>query len=252
MLRVEQISCGYGDEEVIHEVSFSLEEGERIAIIGPNGCGKTTLLRAICGLLPSRGEIFLEDKKLREMKRKDISQRIAFMPQISNVLFSYTVYETVMLGRYAHGKHQVFQREQKEDKEWVMACLEKTGILSIKDKQITELSGGQLQRVYLARVFAQNPNIILLDEPTNHLDLKYQIELVEELKNWSQEKKHSAIGVFHDINLALSFANRVLLLEEGRIVELKRSEDFDLEKISRVYGMDVQKYMLHSLKRWDI
>lgn len=252
MLRVEHVTCGYGEKAVIQDVSFQLEEGERIGIIGPNGCGKTTLLRAICGLLPSQGEIYIEDKNLREMKRKDISKKVAFMPQMSNVLFSYTVYETVMLGRYAHGKHQIFQNEQKEDREWVLACLEKTGILSIKDKLITELSGGQLQRVYLARVFAQNPNIILLDEPTNHLDLKYQIELVEELKSWSREKRHAVIGVFHDINLALSFANRILLLEDGKIVELQRSEDFDLEKISRVYGMDVKKYMLHSLKRWDI
>lgn len=121
----------------------------------------------------------------------------------------------------------------------------------LKDRQVTELSGGQLQRVFLARAFAQDPQIILLDEPTNHLDLKYQIELMEYLKEWSSKGGRCVAGVLHDINLALSFADTLLLMDEGRVQAFDSVDTFDLSQISRTYRMDVQNYMRESLKRWE-
>ena len=173
------------------------------------------------------------------------------MSQLSSFSFSYTVYETVMLGRYAHMKRGAFGGESKEDREIVLESMKHTGTLDLKDRLITELSGGQLQRVFLARAFAQDPQIILLDEPTNHLDLKYQIELMEYLKEWSSKGNRCVAGVLHDINLAMSFADTLLLMDEGRVQAQEKVENFDLTLISRTYHMDVQSYMRESLKRWE-
>lgn len=251
MLQVKHVSCGYDRYPVVKDVSFSVGEGQRLCILGPNGCGKTTLLRALAGILPYTGEIAVCGEPMNGMKRKQAAQKIALMTQLSSFSFSYTVYETVMLGRYAHKKSGLFTGEDARDRQIVLESMEHTGVLELKDCLITELSGGQLQRVFLARAFAQNPQIILLDEPTNHLDLKYQIELMEYLKEWSGQGGRCVVGVLHDINLALSFADTLLLMEEGRIQAMEKVDQFDLSLISRTYQMDVQRYMRESLKRWE-
>lgn len=251
MLQVKNVSCGYDKHPVVKDVSFSVKEGERLCILGPNGCGKTTLLRALAGILPYSGEVNVCRQSLTGMKRKQAAQKIALMSQLSSFSFSYTVYETVMLGRYAHMKRGAFGGESKEDREIVLESMKHTGTLDLKDRLITELSGGQLQRVFLARAFAQDPQIILLDEPTNHLDLKYQIELMEYLKEWSSKGNRCVAGVLHDINLAMSFADTLLLMDEGRVQAQEKVENFDLTLISRTYHMDVQSYMRESLKRWE-
>lgn len=251
MLKVSNVSCGYDKYPVVKDVSFSVKEGERLCILGPNGCGKTTLLRALAGILPYSGEIIVCGESLSGLKRKEAARKIALMSQLSSFSFSYTVYETVMLGRYVHMKRGALNSETNKDRRIVLESMERTGTLELKDRLITELSGGQLQRVFLARAFAQDPQIILLDEPTNHLDLKYQIELMEYLKEWSSKGNRCVAGVLHDINLAMSFADTLLLMEEGRIQAVDKVETFDLSLISRTYRMDVQSYMRKSLKRWE-
>jgi len=183
MLSVENLSCGYDGVDVISNINFSVNYGEKLCIIGPNGCGKTTLLRAICNLMNYKGSVALDKKDISKMKRKEISSSIALMTQLTSIYFSYSVYETVALGRYLAFSKKIFTEETKTDKEIILSSLENVGLIDIKDKPITELSGGQLQRVFLARVFVQEPKIILLDEPTNHLDLKHQLELIEHLMN---------------------------------------------------------------------
>lgn len=250
MLEVAHVSCGYGGAPVVKDVSFQVEEGKRLCILGPNGCGKTTLLRGLAGILPIEGSVKVQGKNLNRMPVRQRAQKIALMSQLSSTYFSYTVYETVMLGRYIHQKKGVFSRETKEDRGIVEESLNKVGMLELKDRQITELSGGQLQRVFLARVFAQEPQVILLDEPTNHLDLKYQLELMENLKTWASRSGHCIVGVLHDINLALSFADTVLLMEEGTVKACDSVEKFDLSLLSQTYQIDVHKFMQDSLKRW--
>lgn len=251
MLSVKNLSCGYDRTLVIKDISFSVKTNENLCILGPNGCGKTTLLRAIAGLIPISGEIYIGDINVNKSSRKRISKKVALMNQITSVYFDYTVFETVMLGRYTHMSSSIFCRESEEDKKFVLDCLDKTGVIDLRDRPITELSGGQLQRVFLARVFAQNPEIILLDEPTNHLDLKYQIELVDYLREWSKTNHRCVIGVLHDINLALSFADRILLMDKGEISALEGLSAFDLDLIDNIYQADVKSYMLNSLKRWE-
>ena len=250
MLEVAHVSCGYGGAPVVKDVSFQVEEGKRLCILGPNGCGKTTLLRGLAGILPIEGSVKVQGENLNRMPVRRKAQKIALMSQLSSIYFSYTVYETVMLGRYVHQKKGVFSRETKEDRNIVEESLNRVGMLELKDRQITELSGGQLQRVFLARVFAQEPQVILLDEPTNHLDLKYQLELIENLKAWASRSGHCIVGVLHDINLALSFADTVLLMEEGTVKAFDSVENFDLSLLSQTYQIDVHKFMQDSLKRW--
>ncbi len=252
MLKVERLSCGYGKQLILQDISFSVKEGEKVCILGPNGCGKTTLLRAASGMMPFEGTVTLQGKSLKEMGRHCIARQMAVMSQTAQIYFSYTVYETVMMGRYAHRPKGLFSSSNPiQDKEIVEQCLCDVGLADIKDRLITQLSGGQLQRVFLARTFAQTPNVIFLDEPTNHLDLKYQIELSELLTNWSQQKNRCVVGVLHDINLALSFADSVLLMQEGRVVCHQPVSQLDLEQLGKVYDTNVSEYMRQALKRWE-
>lgn len=251
MLHAEHITCGYGDKPVVQDLSFSAQSGQILCILGANGCGKTTLLRAVSGLLPSTGSITAAGLDLRTAPRRQVAQTVAFLSQLSNLYFSYTVYQTVEMGRYAHRSPGLFGGAAPGDGEMVRSCLEQTGLWELRDQPITALSGGQLQRVFLASVFTQDPQIILLDEPTNHLDLKYQLELVAYLKEWSRQDGHCVVGVLHDVNLALAFADTILLLEDGRMQAFEKAENFDLSLIDRVYHMDIQRYMKDSFKRWE-
>lgn len=250
MLQIEHLTCGYGGAPVVKDVSFRVREGERLCILGPNGCGKTTLLRALAGLLPSSGDIRLEGSDLRSLSARQRARKVALMSQLAPAAFDYTVYEAVMLGRYAHRTGGPLAGESEDDRRTVQESLHLTGTWELRDRLITELSGGQLQRVYLARTFAQEPRVILLDEPTNHLDLRYQVELIESLKAWSASAGRCVVGVLHDLNLALAFADTVLLLEQGGVAAHEPVGDFDLSLLDRLYGMNVREHMKTTLQRW--
>ena len=186
------------------------------------------------------------------MKRKELAKKVAVMSQVASIYFSYSVYETVLLGRYLHLKENSLKKPSKSDREYIKECLEAVNLYDVKDKQINTLSGGQLQRVYLARTFAQDPNIILLDEPTNHLDLKHQLELVEYLKDWTSKKNRAVVGVFHDINLAMTLADKIVLLDQGRVAAYGTKEEvLTSKKLQLTYGVDVVSFMRKSLEQWD-
>lgn len=183
ILTLRDVYAGYGGRDIVRGVSLTVDSGERFCILGPNGCGKTTLLRAIAGLLPARGEVLLDGKPIARMKRREIASHVALLSQLSQVYFSYSVFDTVMLGRYLHLRGAL-RTPSREDRDCVRRCLETVGLWEAREAMIDTLSGGQLQRVFLARTLAQEPSLILLDEPTNHLDLKYQAELMESLRDW--------------------------------------------------------------------
>ena len=251
MLRVENLSCGYNGTDVVNSVTFTAVENEKLFIIGPNGCGKTTLLRAIAGLLPYSGTVYIDESDTGTLSKKELSRKVALMSQFSEIYFSYSVYETVMQGRYAHLKESLFKTETQTDREVVASCLEITGLLELKDKNIQELSGGQLQRVFLARVLAQEPQIILLDEPTNHLDLRYQLEFMSYLEEWVKLPGRIVVGVIHDLNLALSFADRLMILQDGEVFAQGNCGEIDLELIDQTFNTNVKDYMVQSLKKWE-
>ena len=250
MLRVEHLTCGYGGPPVVKDVSFRVREGEKLCILGPNGCGKTTLLRSLAGLLPCEGTVEMEGSDLRRLPARQRAQKLALMSQLAPATFDYTVYETVMLGRYAHQRGGLLSGESEADRKAVEESMDLTGTWELRDRLVTELSGGQLQRVFLARTFAQEPQAILLDEPTNHLDLRYQVELIDSLRLWADRPGRCVVGVLHYINLALAFADTVLLLDRGSVLAYERMENFDLSLLDSLYGMDVRGHMKTTLQRW--
>lgn len=252
MIELKNLSAGYNGIDIVKNVSLKLDAGVNLCILGPNGCGKTTLLKAIAGIIPSQGDVLIDGKSVKAMKRHEIAKEIAVMSQLSTIYFSYTVFETVLLGRYLYMKDNLLKEPSEKDKAYVRKCLETVGMLDEQDKQINTLSGGQIQRVFLARALAQETNIILLDEPTNHLDLKSQRELIHYLKKWSKDHKHSVIGVFHDINHALELADYLLVLgKDGAMIFGKPEEIINSNLLNEVYEMDVAGYMIDCLKKWE-
>jgi iron complex transport system ATP-binding protein len=252
MLSLQNVNSGYKGTDVIFNISLKVKEGENLCIIGPNGCGKTTLLKAISGLIPHKGSIKIDGIDINEMKRADMARKIGVLSQISTIYFSYSIYETVLLGRYLHMKGRTFKEPSSKDKEYTDKCLKAVGLYSIKDKQINELSGGQLQRVYLARTLAQEPDIILLDEPTNHLDLKHQADLIDFLRDWSKYEGHSVIGVMHDLNLAIKLSDKVLVLDKGRMAAYGNAHEvISSNLLNKVYDMNITEFMVDSLKLWE-
>lgn len=252
MLEVKKVSTGYNGFDVVHDVSFSVDRGENLCILGANGCGKSTMIKAISGYLPKKGAIEIDGVDIEQMKRKELAKKVGVMSQVASIYFSYSVYETVLLGRYLHLKENSLKKPSKEDKAYIKECLEAVNLYDVKDKQINTLSGGQLQRVYLARTFAQDPDIILLDEPTNHLDLKHQLELVAYLRNWTRKKNRGVIGVFHDINLAMTMADKVVLLDKGKVAAYGSKEEvLTSKKLRLTYGVDVVSFMRSSLEQWE-
>lgn len=253
MLKLNHVCAGYGDVEILHDVSCHFEKGKNYCILGPNGCGKTTLIRAMAGLIPATGTIELESRNLKALRRKEIAARVAVMSQITQVYFPYTVYDTVMLGRYQHIQAKgLFAGPAANDREKVEECLETVGLQDLRHKMIDTLSGGERQRVFLAQALAQEPGVILLDEPTNHLDLRYQMELIDYLAQWSSDGQHSVIGVLHDMNLALHLTRNVLFMQAGRIVRQGLFDEIaDSAFLNQLYGADIAGFMKNSFERWQ-
>ena len=251
MLEINDLSCGYGSKDVVKEISMSVHDGERLCVLGPNGCGKTTLMSALSGIIPYKGSARLYGKEIREYSRRELSGLVAMFSQLSYVQFGYTVYDTVAMGRYLKSKGRL--GITTEDKKAAGEYIGRLGLSEISDKPVTELSGGQLQRVLLARAFAQEPKLLILDEPLNHLDISYQIALVELIKDWlSQDKTRTVVGVVHELNICPMLFDRAVLISEGR-----KTADGSVEgvlkgdELAKVYGTDVRTHMRRSLMFWE-
>ncbi|MGM9536475.1 MAG: ABC transporter ATP-binding protein [Intestinibacter sp.] len=251
MLEVKKLYSGYEGRDILKDINFTVKNGENLCIVGPNGCGKSTLLKSIANILDYKGSILIDGQEVFSMNRKHFAKKVGLMSQITEIYFPYTIYDTVSLGRYAYSKG-VLSKLSKEDEEIILDSIDKVGLLDIKDKLITELSGGQMQRVFLARVFAQDPDIILLDEPTNHLDFKNQIDLLENLKEWIKINNKIVVGVLHDLNLVQYFADNVLMLQNGQVVSYGPPQKVLNDPIlDDLYGIDIKGFMLNILKRWE-
>ena len=251
MLEVKKLYSGYEGKDILKDINFTVKNGENLCIVGPNGCGKSTLLKSIANILEYKGNILIDGQEVFSMNRKYFAKKVGLMSQITEIYFPYTIYDTVSLGRYAYSKG-VLSKLSKEDDEIILDSIDKVGLLDIKDKLITELSGGQMQRVFLARVFAQDPDIILLDEPTNHLDFKNQIDLLQNLKEWIKTNNKIVVGVLHDLNLVQYFADNVLMLQNGKVVSYGPPQKVLNDPVlDDLYGIDIKGFMLNILKKWE-
>lgn len=250
MLEIKNLYTGYDNKEIIKNINFNVKRGENLCIVGPNGCGKSTLLKSIANILEYNGSVKLDGKEVNTLNRLELAKKIGLMSQMTQMYFPYTVFDTVALGRYAYSKG-AFASLSNEDTQIIVDSMKKVGVYELKDKMITELSGGQLQRVFLARVFAQNPDVILLDEPTNHLDFKHQIELLENLTEWVKDNNKIVVGVLHDLNLVQYFADKVLILKDGMEVDYGLPKDvFSGSTLNDVYGIDIKRFMTNILEKW--
>jgi len=250
MLEVKGLYAGYGSGDVIRNISFSVEKGRSLCVLGPNGCGKSTLLKSIARILDYRGSVLVDGSDISTVPRKQLARKIALLSQNMQVFFPYTVYETVSMGRYAYSQG-LLKNLSAQDRSIIDDTLKKLDLWDIKERMIDELSGGTLQRVFLAKTMAQTPRLILLDEPANHLDLKHQIALLDYLKSWVKENDTSLIGVFHDLNLARYFGDTALLMDEGNLAACGSIEEMlDSEIPQKVFGIDIRAFMQNSLEKW--
>jgi iron complex transport system ATP-binding protein len=258
LLKAENLRAGYGGGEVLHGVSLEAAAGEILCVTGPNACGKSTLLRALARVIPARGTVVCKEAadsaafvSTAALPRKALARRIGLLSQIPGDAFPFTVYETVATGCYAR-QGGLALRLDKMEKININAILEQLSLLDKSDKLISTCSGGELQRVLLARVLAQDPLVILLDEPTSHLDIKHQAASLTFLRDWARTRSRAVVAVIHDLNLARVFADRALLMADGKAVASGPPEAvFTGEALSRVYGMDVRAFFTEALAAWE-
>jgi iron complex transport system ATP-binding protein len=251
MLTVRNVYSGYNNVDVLHDININATRGEVLCIVGPNGCGKSTLLKTLINILPYRGSVLIDDREVSSIPRKILATKVALLGQMEHIDFPYTVRDTVSLGRYAYTSG-FFKSFTKNDNDIVNNLMERLGLSEVQNVLINELSGGQLQRAFLARTLAQTPEIILLDEPTNHLDLSHQIDLLKLLRQWAKENNKIVIAVLHDLNLVQCYADTAAIMHNGKIASRGEPQNIFLDDtLKGIYGIDVKQFMLESLGKWS-
>lgn len=215
-LVVKDICFAYNSVDVLSQVSFDVHQGQIVGIIGPNGSGKTTMLKCINRVLKPRvGTVLIDDKDLKTLSRKEIALEVGVVPQNNEIRFPFSVMDVVMMGRSP--ALQTFERESKEDMEIVEEAMRMTNVLKLADREIDQVSGGERQRVIIARALAQRPKILLLDEPTLHLDVNHQLEVLDLVRDLAKREDLTVIMVSHDLDLAARYCDRLIMLSKGEI-----------------------------------
>lgn len=242
LLEVNNLCVFRGKNKILNDISFSVSSGDWLMLIGPNGSGKSTLIKGIMGELETTGLVKLNDKDFHSFSNVEKALNIGVLSQKNNPMYSFTVKEVVELGTYAK-KKGIFKIKSKEDSTYIDEILKKTKLYDLKNKSILSLSGGELQRVFLAQVFAQNPDILILDEPINNLDVNFQKEILEYILEWKNKNNKTVISVIHDLNLAYTFCTKAMILDKGIIKSLgEKTEVFSPNNLNEVYKIDVRNW----------
>ncbi len=249
MLQVNDLTVRYGDLTIVDHLSFTAEEGQWLMIVGPNGAGKSTTLNAITQGTVYTGQVLFEGEDMKKKKAAERARCVGVLMQNHFAEYAFSVEEVVALGRYAYSAFLASRSD--EDEQAVENALALTGMISQRKQSILTLSGGELQRTFLAQVFAQDPKLLLLDEPTNHLDLVYQKQVFELIGKWLQTPGRAVISVVHDLSLAKAYGTKVLLMDRGRkVVCGPAAEVLVPEHLDPVYQMDVGGWMRQMLGQW--
>ncbi|MFJ7060265.1 ABC transporter ATP-binding protein [Streptomyces griseobrunneus] len=236
-LEARDVRLGYGDREIVPGLSVTVPPGRITVIVGPNACGKSTLLRAMARLLaPSAGAVLLNGRSIQEMPTKEVAAVLGILPQSPTAPEGITVSDLVGRGRYPH--QGWFRRWSAEDDEAVAQALLSTDVLELADRPVDELSGGQRQRVWIAMALAQRTDILLLDEPTTFLDASHQLDVLDLLTDLNRERGVTMVAVLHDLNLACRYADHMIAMKDGRILAEGRPADIVTEElVGEVFGM---------------
>jgi iron complex transport system ATP-binding protein len=242
MLSIDDVTIRYEARTVLRHVSLDVHAGEVLALIGPNGVGKSTLLRACSGTLkPIGGRIFSDGQDVQHLRVEERAKLIAVVPQAVRLPEIFNVYETVVMGRTPYLGW--LGRESAQDRSAVQAALERTATLELAHRPLGELSGGEQQRVMIARALAQTARILLLDEPTAHLDLKHQANVLSLVGELAHRENYAVLIALHDLNLAAQYADRVALLSNGAVAAIGTPEEVLTEEhLSSAYGLHITVY----------
>ncbi len=242
MIRVERLGFAYAEQAIFTGLDFTIERGETLSIIGPNGCGKSTLLRLLRGnLRPHRGEIRWDDRPLLQLSSKERARRIAVVPQSTTPGFSYSVRALVAMGRYPY-RRNLLSFETAEDRRSIGRALAVTDMLQLADRPVNQLSGGELQRVLLARALAQESPVLFLDEATSQLDIDHKLEFCELLLRLQRERGTTIVQISHDLDLAATISNRILMLtQNGQVAAIGPPEPvITADNLRRVFRVNVK------------
>lgn len=235
-LQIKNLGFSYGSTEILRGINMWLNPSEVLGIVGPNGTGKSTLLRCIDRILIPEGEVLLDGQEISGMSRVELAKRIGYVPQSMTGIFPATVFDMVLLGRRPH----LSWRSSEEDIDKVLEMLDLMDIKDLAMRNFNETSGGQQQKVLIARALAQDVDILLLDEPTSNLDIKHQLEVMEILTELSRTKGISVMMAIHDLNLASRYSDRIIMLNGGGIQdEGDPASVLTAENIRSVYDVDV-------------
>ena len=248
LLKIDDVDFCYGSAEILKQVSIEAAAGEVLGILGPNGSGKTTMLRCINGILaPKQGRIAIDGDDICEMDRLSLSRRVGFVPQNSSQdMCTPTAFEVVLMGRRPH----VVWEFGKKDHDLAWAALEEMGVKDLSARRFDRLSSGQAQRVLMARAIAQEVKVLLLDEPTSNLDVKHQIEVMNAVQAQVRRRGIGACAVIHDLDLAMRFCDKVVLLQNGKVLAAGSKQDvLTPDNIRTAYGVDSVIQHIHGRER---
>lgn len=243
MVSFSQVSAGHGGRTVLEGVSFTAPKGRMTALIGPNGCGKTTLLKTACGLIPPlKGEIAIDGRMRKDAGRKEWARLCALLPQMREAP-ALTVEALVSHGRYPHLS---FGRDlTAADKEAVFRAMEEAGVLSLREREVPKLSGGERQRVYFAMALAQSPEVFFLDEPTTYLDIGQKYEMLELIRSLREQEK-TVVMVLHDLSLAFSYCDFIAVLGQGKLLAFGKSREvFQSGVPERAFGVRGERVLVN-------
>jgi iron complex transport system ATP-binding protein len=250
MLTVNNLTVRYGNLTIINDICFGVRPEQWLMIVGPNGAGKSTIVGAISRGVAYTGSVAFEGTDIRTMKPAQLARNIGFLTQSHTVGYSFSVEEVVKLGRYAYSSG-IFSSTDAEDDRKIEAAIEITGMKPFRKQSVLTLSGGELQRTFLAQLLAQDPKLLILDEPTNHLDLVYQKQMFELIKEWIKNTGRAVVSVVHDLNLARAYGTDAVLLDQGAVVSSGPiREVLTAENLQSVYSMDVYGWMRKMLSQW--
>jgi iron complex transport system ATP-binding protein len=239
MLNIKNLFVSYNGREILHDISFDVKNGEVLALIGPNGAGKSTLIRAVSGVIEARGEIFTNGKNFHTMNVIQRAKQIAVVPQAISLPPAFSVWEIVLMGRTPY--LGFLGNASSSDEEIARQALSRVSALAFSERRVGELSGGEQQRILLARALCQATPILLLDEPTSHLDLQYQVSLLELIRDLAKENNLAVLVAMHDLNLAARYADRVALMVAGNIKAIGTPKEvLQPDLIADAYCLPVQ------------
>lgn len=240
VLEVKDVTAGYDRKLVLENFHMTIPRGEVTSIVGPNGCGKTTLLHTLARVLKVKyGAVLIDGKGILTLNTKDVAKRLSLLPQTSSAPDGLTVHELVSYGRHPH--KSPFEGLNQTDFDNIDWAIDVTGIKKFTDRPVSELSGGQKQRVWLAMALAQNTDIILLDEPTTYLDMKFQMEILNLLKELNETADKTIVMVLHDINHASRFSSNMIAMKEGEILKMGRPEAVMTESVlTQIFEIDAE------------